>query len=72
MSQRIFSAPGQHPGRVLVMLEREVIAQGSLTNLACISRALATPNADIYLHPDDAQDFNAWRVEEAQRKRRLN
>jgi hypothetical protein len=33
---------------------------------------LATPNADIYLHPDDAQDINAWRVEEAQRKWRLN
>jgi hypothetical protein len=43
MKQRIFSAPGQHPGRVLVMLGDEVIAQGSLTNLAIISRALSTP-----------------------------
>jgi hypothetical protein len=72
MKQRIFSAPGQHPGRVLVMLGDEVIAQGSLSNLAVISRALSTPGANIYLHPDDAQDFQIWQVEDAQRKRRLN
>jgi hypothetical protein len=72
MKQRIFSAPNQHPGRVLVMLGDEVIAQGSLSNLACISRALSTPGADVYLHPDDAQDFKAWQVEEAARQRRLN
>jgi hypothetical protein len=72
MKQRIFSAPGQHPGRVLVMLGDEVIAQGSLCNLECIKRALSTPGADIYLHPDDALDFKAWQIEEANRKRRLN
>ncbi|HMJ27288.1 MAG TPA: hypothetical protein VK512_01060 [Xanthobacteraceae bacterium] len=72
MKQRIFSAPGQHPGRVLVMLGDEVIAQGSLTNLAIISRALSTPGVDVYLHPDDALEFQAWQVEEAARKRRLN
>jgi hypothetical protein len=72
MKQRIFSAPNQIAGRVLVMLGDEVIAQGSLTNLPIISRALSTPGADVYLHPDDALDFQAWQVEEAERKRRMN
>jgi hypothetical protein len=72
MKQRIFSAPGQHPGRVLVMLGDEVIAQGSLSNLAVISRALSTPGADVYLHPDDAQDFKNWQIEDQKHKRRLN
>lgn len=72
MKQRIFSAPNQHPGRVLVMLGDEVIAQGSLSNLACIAGALSTPGTDVYLHPDDAQSFKVWQIEDAQRKRRLN
>jgi ABC-type phosphonate transport system ATPase subunit len=72
MRQRIFSSPNQHPGRVLVMLGEEVIAQGSLSNLAVISRALSTPGANVYLHPADAADFQIWQVEEAARKRRLN
>ena len=72
MTQRIHAAPNQHPGRVLVMQDGEVIAQGSLSNLGVISRALSTPNVDIYLHPDDALDFQAWLLEEETRKRRLN
>jgi hypothetical protein len=72
MKQRIHAAPNQHPGRVLVMQDGVAIAQGSLNNLVVISRALSTPNVDIYVHPDDAQDFQAWMVDEAKRKRRLN
>jgi hypothetical protein len=72
MKRRIFSAPGQQPGRVLVMLGDEVIAQGSLSNLAVISRALSTPGVDVYLHPDDASGFQEWQVEQQAAKRRLN
>jgi hypothetical protein len=72
VTQRIYATPAQTRGRVLVMLDCEVIAQGSLSNLACIGRALSTPNVDIYLHPDDAQGFKAWQVEDQKHKRRLN
>ncbi|MBN9004892.1 MAG: hypothetical protein J0H40_05700 [Rhizobiales bacterium] len=72
MKQRIYSAPHQTRGRVLVMQGSTAIAMGSLSNLACISRALSTPGVDIYLHPDDAMDFQAWQVEQIAAKRRLN
>jgi hypothetical protein len=72
VTQRIYAAPAQTRGRVLVMLDGEIIAQGSLSSLACIGRALSTPNADIYLHLDDAQDFKAWQIADQTAKRRLN
>jgi hypothetical protein len=72
MTQRIYAAPHIYPGRVVVMLDGEVIAMGSLSNLVVISRALSTPGTEVYLHPDDAADFQEWMVAEAARKRRLN
>ncbi|MEH2536475.1 MULTISPECIES: hypothetical protein [unclassified Bradyrhizobium] len=71
MTQRIHAAPNQFPGRVMIVQDGEVIAMGPLSNLLVISRALSTPNVDIYLHPHDAL-FKAWLVDEAERKRRLN
>jgi hypothetical protein len=70
--RRIHSDPNQLPGRVRVMQGDDCIAQGSISNLACIARALSTHDIDVYLHPDDHQDFNAWLVEEQDRKRRMN
>jgi hypothetical protein len=72
VTQRIRSAPHVHAGRVVIVQNGEVIAMGSLSNMACIGRALSTPNVDIYLHADDAQDFKAWQMAESERKRRLN
>jgi hypothetical protein len=70
-TQRIHAVPSQTPGRVLVMHDGEAIAMGSLSNLGCISRALSTPGADIYLNPDDAADFKAWQIAD-RAMRRLN
>ncbi len=70
--RRIHPDPDQFPGRVRVMQGDDCIAMGSISNLACIARALSTPDIDIYLHPDDQQDFQAWLVEDQAAQRRLN
>jgi hypothetical protein len=72
MSQRIYAAPLLEPGRVVVMHDGVVVAMGTIQNLACIGAALSTPNADIYLNPDDAADFKAWQIADRAAKRRLN
>jgi hypothetical protein len=48
------------------------VAMGTIQNLACIGAALSTPNAYIYLNPDDAADFEAWQIADRAAKRRLN
>ncbi len=70
--RRIHPDPDQFPGRVRVMQGDDCIAMGSISNLACIARALSTPDIDIYLHPDDHQDFQAWLVEQQAAQRRMN
>jgi hypothetical protein len=71
LTQRIHAVPSQTPGRVVVMHHGVVVAMGTISNLACIGAALSTPNADIYLNPNDAADFKTWQIAD-RAIRRLN
>jgi hypothetical protein len=57
MSQRIHAAPAMPRGRVVVIEDGQVVADGRLADL--IRTDGDETDADIYVHPDDVEGFMA-------------
>jgi hypothetical protein len=70
MTQRIHGAPRIPRGRVIVIEDGEVVADGRLADL--IRTDGDETDADIYVHPDDVEAFRARWFECGQQKGRLN
>lgn len=62
LRQAVYAAPHLDVDDVVVVLDGELVAQGKISAIASdeMRDALATPNAQIYLHPDAAADFARW------------
>jgi hypothetical protein len=55
---RLHAAPNVKRGRVLVIEDGEVVADGRLSDLVCTDGDEAE-QTDIYVHPDDVEGFRA-------------
>jgi hypothetical protein len=69
---RIHAAPNVKPGRVIVIEDGEVVADGRLSDLVRTDGEEAA-SVDIYVNPADAEAFKArWFECEESSKGRLN
>ena len=68
---RLHAAPNLPRGRVIVIEDGEVVADGRLADLIRTDGDEAE-NTDIYVYPDDVAGFKARWFECGERKRRLN
>ncbi len=67
---RLHAAPNVKPGRVIVIEDGVVVADGLLADL--IRTDGDETDADIYVHPDDVEGFKARWFECGESKGRLN
>jgi hypothetical protein len=68
---RTHAAPNVKPGRVLVIEDGVVVADGRLSDLVRTDGEEAE-NTDIYVHPDDVEGFKACWFESGDSNGRLN
>lgn len=68
---RIHAAPLLEPGRVIVMVDGEVVHDCSLHEFMDVEQPKGK-SVDIYMNPDDAQNFHEWQIEDQAAQRRLN
>jgi hypothetical protein len=68
---RLHAAPNVKPGRVLVIEDGEVVANGRLADLIRTDGEEAE-NVDIYVNPADVESFKARWFECGDSKGRLN